>query len=67
MDATSDPSALGAFLTDGERLYQVIRANPGAGTVFLEDSGVPSRPWVERKVKDLARDGFRLVRPTVSR
>ena len=60
-------SDLGAYLQDGERLYQVVRANPGAGTVFLEDSGAPSRPLVERKVKDLIRDGFRVVMPSVSR
>ena len=57
----------GAYLTDQERLYQIVRAYPEEGLVLLEDSGDPSRPLLQKKILDLKRDGFRVVKPAFSR
>jgi hypothetical protein len=55
----------GAYLEDGHKLWQVLRRDTGRLTVLLEDCGDPSHPLVELPVKDLARLGFRVVRPSV--
>lgn len=56
--------AAGAFLTDGQRLYQVIREWAPNGQVLLEDSGDPSRPSLPISVQQLVADGWRVVNPT---
>ena len=53
----------GAYMTDGSRLYQVIREWAPNGQVLLEDAGDPSRPSLPISVQQLVADGWRVVKP----
>lgn len=53
----------GAYLTNGERLYQVIREWAPSGQVLLEDAGDPTLPAVSLNVTQLVADQWRVVRP----
>lgn len=53
----------GAYLSDGERLFQVLRTFMPNGQVLLEDSGDPSRPAVVVSVAELVAAGMQVVRP----
>lgn len=53
----------GAFLTDGEHLFQVLRTFAPNGQVMLEDCAHPERPCLVVTVRDLIRDGLTVVRP----
>lgn len=53
----------GAFLTDGERLYEVLRTWLPNGQVMLEDCSSPSEAaWVV-SVTELVKQGMQVVRP----
>lgn len=58
MDVSED-----CYLTDGQRLFRVLRTWRASGQVLLEDAGDPSLPALIRNVKELAADGIRVVRP----
>jgi hypothetical protein len=53
----------GAYLTDGQRLFQVIREWLPNGQVLLEDAGDPSLPSEVKTVQQLVADHWRVVRP----
>lgn len=52
-----------AYLTDGTRLYRVLRTWMPNGQVLLEDAGDPSLPALVRNVRELVADGMTVVRP----
>lgn len=51
------------YLTDGQKLFRVLRTWLPSGQVLLEDAGDPGSTAVSVNVKDLVRDGVRVVRP----
>lgn len=55
--------AEGAYLTNGEELFYVLRSWLPNGQVMLEDCADPSRPALVVSVADLIADGMRVVRP----
>lgn len=50
------------YLTDGTGLYWIVRVDSEKCTVLLEDCGSPDMPLVEHRVRDLATEGFAVVR-----
>lgn len=53
----------GCFLTDGTRLYEVLRTWLPNGQVLLEDCALPWLPAEIRSVEELVAGGMQVVRP----
>lgn len=55
--------ASGTYLTDGVGLYRVLPESMPDGEILLEDCKHPWAPATLVKVKDLVRQGMRVVNP----